>query len=403
LISRKGKKSSKSKSSSKVVTSKTSKKKAATKKPAHTAAKAATRSDFTLVTLDAATRKVVTPKKGKQVFFAWKSRQGKIYPIESQYSQAYNKSDAVGILAAFKSGTPDAYNTYRELTKEVSHVLDKDGSRVTETRTDKKTGKKKTIFRWKLTGRDVRRKQSVAVLSVAEGFRTPLTRGFPESVPREIPIGDYLKIPVSFGKTKPVLYHCGSFVGDSIWDTLKHVLPDVTTAELSRRRIATLIIEGYVDAYRPLNPYEEGTEDFADREKWASKIWKDAPIRRFRVAAQAPSLMNFASRVATGFRTAFSRQGLRVTSLVELEEAEERAIAYDETVFRASAPIWPLVIRRPLAGVKYRMSVRGSEGTHVSARKYFPMRYEASGGEASDKPGTRYATRLDLFLSIKGY
>lgn len=411
------KKSPTSKKSSKVASSKTKAKKSPKKiskaqkhaqekkvlSKAKKAAPALTASDFTLVTLDAKTRRVITPKRGTQVFFAWKSRQGKIYPIESQYSQAYYKTDAEGILQAFRAGSPDAYNTYKELTQDVSMVLDKEGKPVIETGKDRKTGEVRNLYRWKLTGRNVRHAQSIAVASVKGGFITPLSRGFTAQEPREIPSGDYIKVPVTFGKAKRVLYHCGSFVGDSIRDALKRVLPDTTTAELARRGIKTLGVDGFVDAYRPENPYAEETPDWEDREKWANKIWKDSPVRRFRVGAQVPSLMDFASRVATGFRTSFSSQGLRVTSLVGLEEAEDRAREMDDTVFKLLDPIWPSVILEPQAGVRYKLSVKGREGAFVSARKYRPMRYEATEGEASDRPGSKYATRLELYLSIKGF
>ncbi len=359
-------------------------------------------SDFTLVTLDPITRKVTTPKTGKQVFFAWKSRQGKLYPIDSQYSQAYYKTDAEGIKAAFKAGTPLAYNVYKQLTKDVSKVKDKDGNAVTETVTDKKTGSVKTLFRWKVTGRNLRHAQSVAVHSIA-GFISPLTRGFVPQVSKEIPQGSYLKVPVTFGKTKRQYFGPIRFTGDSIRDTLKQLLPDVTTADLVRRRIRTLGVDGIIDAYRPENPYAEDTPDFIHRENWAKKIWKDSSVRRFHVGAQVPSLMNFASRVATAFRTAFSSQGLRVTSLVELEDAEERQYALDTGPFRLLDPIWPSIIEQPLSGVRYRLSVPGREGKFVSARKYFSMRYEADGREATDRAGSKYATVLELTLSIKGF
>jgi hypothetical protein len=414
--SKSGKKSSKSKSSSKAAGSRPGKKKVSKAKVSKTklakekaalkkskkVAQASDTSDYALVALDAVTRKVTRPKKGDQVFFAWKSRHGKLYPIESQYSQAYYKTDADGIIAAFKAGSPLAYNVYKQLTKDVSTVLDKDGKPVNETAIDRKTGEVKTLFRWKITGRDLRKAQSVSVHSVM-GFQTPLTRGFTPQEPREIPHGGYVKVPVTFGKEPRQLYYLGRFTGDSIRDTLSYILPDVTTEELARRGIKVLGVDGYVDAYRPENPYAEESLDWEDREKWANKIWKDSKVRRFRVAAAVPSLMDFASRVSTAFRTSFSSQGLRVTSLLELEDAEERQRNLDETVFKLLDPVWPSIIENPRAGVRYKLSAPGREGQDVPARKYFPMRYEADGESATDREGSKYETVLALTLSIKGF
>ena len=354
--------------------------------------------------MDAATRRVIIPKKGQQVFFAWKSRHGKLYLIESQYSQAYYKSDADGILSAFRAGSPDAYNVYKQLTQDVSRVLDKHGNEVTETRHDKKTGKDKVLYRWKLTGRDPRKGQSVSIHSVAQGFTAPLTRGFPSVPPREIPSGSYIKVPVTWGrKTKAKMVTVGRFTGDSIYDIMKHVRPDTTTAVLAKKRIKVLYVDGYVDAYRPANPYSEDSTDYADREAWANKIWKGSNVRRFSVAGTVSSLMNFASRIATEFRKSFSRVGLRVTSLVGLEEAEATQEELDRTVFRGEDPIWPSIIEHPKAGVRYKLSAKGKSGADVSARKYFPMRYEAYGGEPTDAKGTPYETVLVLTLSIQGF
>ncbi len=408
--STKGKKSLKSKKSSKAGISK-SKAKAAKKKllkekkalsRSKKAVQTSCQSDYSLVTLDAVSRKVVSPKKGQQVFFAWKGKQGKLYPIESQYSQAYYKTDADGIKAAFKAGSPLAYNVYKQLTKDVATVMDKDGKPVTETRLIKQTGEVKTIFRWKITGRDLRKPQSVAVHSVS-GFQTPLTRGFMPQEPREIPHGGYMKVPVTFGKAPRQFYYMGRFTGDSIRDTLAYILPDVTTAELSQRGVRVLGVDGYVDAYRPENPYAEDTLDWHDRERWANKVWKDSKVRRFHVGAAVPSLMDFASRTATAFRQAFSTQGLRVTSLLELEDAEERQRDIDETRFKMLPPVWPYVIEHPQAGVRYKLSAGNRAGKDVSARNYFPMRYEADGESASDREGSKYETVLALTLSIKGF
>lgn len=356
---------------------------------------------YSLVALDAVSRKPIKPKRGQQVFFAWKSSRGKLYPIESQYSQAFYKSDAEGILAAFKAGSPESYNVYKQLTQAVSKVLDKDGKPVTETKL-LKSGEVKTIYRWKVTGRDLRKPQSVSVHSVT-GFQAPLTRGFTPQEPREIPQGKYIRVPVTFGKAKRQFYSVGRFTGDSIRDTLKRILPDVTTAELARRGIKVLGVDGYIDAYRPENPYAEETEDWADREKWTRRIWKDSNVRRFHVGAAVPSLMNFASRTATAFRQAFSSQGLRVTSLMELEEAEARQAELDETVFHLLPPVWPSIINHPMAGVRYKLSAGAKAGKDVSARKYFPMRYEADGESATDREGSKYETVLELTLSIKGF
>lgn len=403
LTTSKRKKSHKSKKSLKAVSSKaaSSKHKIALKR-AKKAIPVSTSSDYSLVTLDAVTRKVTSPKKGKQVFFAWKNRQGKLYPIESQYSQSYLKTDAEGIVKAFKAGSPSTYNVYKQLTKNVSTVLDKSGKPVTETRLIKATGEVKTIFRWKLTGRNLHKAQSTSIHSVL-GFQTPLTRGFTPQVPREIPQGGYQKVPVTFGKAKRQFYSLGRFTGDSIRDTLKYVLPDVTTSELAKRRIRILGVDGYIDAYRPENPYAEDSLDWLDRENWSRKIWKDSNVRRFQVGAAVPSLMDFASRVSTAFRKSFSSQGLRVTSLLELEEAEERQMALDETVFKLLDPVWPSIIEEPSAGVKYKISHKARFGEYVSARKYRPMRYEADGESATDRAGSKYETVLALTLSIKGF
>ncbi len=360
------------------------------------------KASYTLVTLHPKTRKVIKPRKGAQVFFAWKSPQGKLYPIESQYSQAYSVADAKGILAAFKAGSPEAYNVYKQLTTNVSKVVDKDGNAVTETRLDKKTGAVKTLYRWKLTGRALHKPQSTSIHSVT-GFLTPLTRGFTPQVSKEIPTGHYVKIPITFGKEKRRYFTVGRFTGDSIRDAIKRVLPDTTPSQLARRRIKVLGVDGYIDAYRPDNPYAEETPDWEDRENWTRKIWKDSNIRRFHVGATVSSLMDFASRVATGFRHSFSGQGLRVTSLLSLEEAEARQRHIDETIFRMEEPVWPKIINHPEAGVRYKLNVKGKGGKDVPARKYFPMRYEADGESATDKAGSRYETVLVLTLSIKGF
>lgn len=365
------------------------------------------KASYTLITIDAKTRKVITPKTGRQIFFAWKDAQGKIYPIESQYSQAYYKTDAVGILAAFKAGSPEAYNVYQQLTKEVSMVLDRDGNRVTETRFDRSTGEERTLFRWKITERNLRRGQRVTVQSVKEGYTLALTRGFPKLDPKEIATGQYVKVPVLFGRvargTKP--FYAGRFTGSSIREMLSHILPDVTTETLSRKGIRTLAVSGYIDVYKPLNPYLEDTPDYYDREKWANKIWKNENVRRFIVGANVLALMDFASRASTGFRMAFSRHGLRVTSLIELEEAESQQRDIDENTpaFRLAAPVWTSIIKRPRAGVRYRMGTAGGlGGKHVSAAKYHPLSYEADGEKGTDRPGSRYETVFDLHLLING-
>jgi len=415
-IGAKSKKSLKSKKSSKGVISKKKKvaKKKTTKKKvskakqvkqkaliakAKPAKKALTGSEYTLVTLHAETGKVIAPRKGQQVFFAWKSRRGKLYPIESQYSQSYHKADAEGITKAFKAGSPQAYNVYKELTHDVSMVLDKDGNSVREVRFDKQ-GKEKPIYRWKITGRNVRRAQSTSVHSL-EKFLTPLTRGFTPQEPKEIPIGGYVKIPVTFGKSKPIAYHVGRFTGDSIRDTLKHVLPDTSTSELMKKGIRTLIVSCEILAHKPENPYLEDTPDGEDWERWASKIWKDGSVRRFTTAVSVPTLMDFASRTATGFRRAFSSQGLRVTSLVALKEAESAQKNLDKTVFRLLPPVWDSVIQSPQAGVRYKLGTPGRSGKSVPADKYFPLRYEGGTGEAIQDP--KHQTVLELNISIQGY
>lgn len=405
LTSTKGKKSVKSKKSSKGASSKIKakqdKEKAALKRSKKAIA-SSTSSDYSLVALDAVSRRVISPKKGQQVFFAWKDKRGKLYPIESQYSQAYYKTDADGIRAAFKAGSPLAYNVYKQLTKDVSTVMDKDGKPVTESRTIKATGEVKTLFRWKVTGRDLRKAQSISVHSV-KGFQTALSRGFTAQEPREIPQGGYQKVPVTFGKTPRKYFYLGKFTGDSIRDTLSYVLPDVTSDELAQRGIRTLGVDGIIDAHRPANPYSEDTDDWIDRENWARKIWKDSTVRRFHVGAAVPSLMDFASRISTAFRTSFSSQGLRVTSMLELVEAEDRQKHLDRTVFKLLDPVWPSIIKEPRSGVRYKLSVKGRAGELVSARKYFPMRYEADGESATDRKGSPYETVLELTLSIKGF
>ncbi len=358
--------------------------------------------DYTLITLDAETRKPVTPKQGKQIFFAWKDAQGKIYPIESQNSQAYYKTDADGIRAAFRAGSPDAYNVYKVLTKTASTILDKDGNPVTETHFNKQTGEVKKLFRLKITGRKFGKGVMVAVHSVT-GFLLPLTRGVSKQLAREIPLGSYVKIPVTYGNAPRKVSELLRFTGGSIRDMMNGILPDTTTAELVRRGIRMLEVNGMIQAYRPENPYAEETLDFYDREKWADKIWKGSQVRSFRVDALVPSLVNFASRVATGFRKSFSRQGLRITSMVELEEAEDRQRLLDETIFKLLDPIWPSVILEPQNGVRYKLSAKGKHGEPVPAGKYFPMRYEAGSGEPVEAPGSSYETVMTLTLSIRGF
>lgn len=379
LITRKSKKLVKSKKSSKVGISK--------------------KEQFTLVTLNAKTRKVITPKKGQQVFFAWKSSQGKIYPIESQYSQTYYKSDAEGIIRAFKAGAPEAYNVYKELTHDVSTVIDSDGNRVKEFKIDKE-GNKKPLYRWKVTGRNVRQKQSVSVRSIKR-FRTPLTIGFPSSDPKDIPIGHYNVVPVARKGKKVEPTYVGRFTGDSIRDTLEKVLPDSYTEDLVKRRVKSLIVDCLIKAHRPENPYLEDTTDGEEWERWANKVWPKTPVRDFSVSLSVSTLMNFASVVSTGIRQLFSSQGLRVTSLVALENNEKAQKRNDQTIFKTFQPWWQTLIQRPPGGVRYKLSAPGKGGQFVPANKYFPLRYEGGTKEALQQPGEKYATILELWLHIK--
>lgn len=401
--SRKSKKSVKSKSSLKVVTLRAKAKKKTSKKAVKKkAAKKLQKSEttYSLVTLDAISRKVIKPKIGQQIFFAWKSSKGKIYPIESQYSQAYYKTDAEGLIRSFKAGSPSAYNVYKELTKETSKVIDKYGNLVDEVKVDKHTGEVRTIFRWKITGRNTRKGQSVSIQSVTKGFIMPLTRGFPSLEPREIPIGGYKKVKVTYKRGYAEPQYIGRFQGDSIRTALEKVLPNVSTKELRRKNIKTLVVLGFIDIYKPENPYLEDTPDWHDREKWSRKIWKDKSVRRFKCAASVPVLMDFVSRTATQFRQSFSTQGLRITSLVDLEEAVERQSVVDNVIFEGIDPVASKIIETPRSGVRYHLGVEGRAGKHVPADKYFPVRYEAMGGEPSDRTGSKYDTIMDMYLSI---
>jgi hypothetical protein len=318
------------------------------------------------------------------------------------YSQKYFKSDADGILKSFKAGDPSAFVLYKQLTKTASFHYDKKGEKVLDTRKDRK-GKTVKVFRWKLTARKPKKRQSPAIHDV-KGFIAPLAVGFNEFEAKEIPKGGFIKVKVDEARRggkgyktaiKPTII--GPFIGDSIRETIEHIIPSMGLKEQIKKKVKSLIVSGFVMVYKPENPYKAGTADFKAREEWSEAVWKGGSVRRFNVGANIHRLVNFATVLASSIRTSMSHEGVRVSSALHLRNSEAIQKKRDITIFQPLGfpPVWPLIINEPPSGVT------DVNGNFLPATEYLPLRYEGDQEWPIHKNKSKFATKIILHLGIR--
>lgn len=331
-----------------------SKKKSASKAPPSPKSKTSSKSKksskadtYKLVTLSAKTGKVTRPKKGAEVFYALQSPRGKIHKLETPYSQKYLKSDAAGILAAFKNGDPAAFAVHQQKTrtpvfhyegkKKVYEYRLKDGKPLMEAKGGKLVPVK--LYKYKLTGRRLRAAQRTVIYGL-DGYVAPTGLGFTKKTKAESSSGKYLMVPVTLPGQADKRTSEFKIKGATIKELVKNIKPAIGLREMVKRGINYLGFDGHIVLTRPKNPYKRGTADFETRENWIWSVWGEhAQTIRISFGRVIDRLVNFSDALAVNIREAISGNGLRVTSLVNLAAAERRAedkeqIGIDKIIFR---------------------------------------------------------------------
>ncbi len=327
------------------------------------------------------------PKKGEEIFYGLRSRRGKITKLDSKFSQAYAKTDYTGLKASFRAGDPSSFQIFQQQTR---HILkDKSGKPVYATKHGEivyKAGKPVKLYKYKLTGKRRGVAQRAVIMGI-EGYKQA-SIGFTKKTARES-AKKIILLPVGSRKrSKPIF-----ITGETIKDTVRNLKPDITIKQMVKRKLYTLSVHGDILISKPKNPYKIGSDDWARREDWANSIWGNSTSLKLSFAKVIDRLANFSDSLSVAIREAISYQGLRVTSLVNLQQAEARAEAEDAVMQqdgRRFAPRAGKVIRAPVMK-KSKSDVRKSADT------YIPLRPE----NMEDAPIHPYKSVYNAGISIR--
>ncbi len=321
------------------------------------------------------------PKKGDEVFYGLRSSRGKITRLDSKFSQPYAKTDFDGIKRTFKAGSPDSFQVFQQKTRQV--LKDKSGKPIYG---KSKDGTPFKQYRYKLTGKRRKAKQKTLIMGV-KGYKQASV-GYTTKTARES-TKKIVMLPVGSSKRSKPIY----LTGETIKDTIKNLKPNITVKQMVKKKLYHLSVHGDISITRPKNPYRAGSGAWKERDVWANRIWGKSTAIKIPFAKVIDRLANFSDSLSTAIRQALSYQGLRVTSLINLQQAEARAEEEDDANREAGkgfAARAHKVISAPVLK-KSKSDIRKGADT------YIPLRPENS----EDAPIHAYKSVYNAGISIR--
>ncbi len=180
--------------------------------------------------------------------------------------------------------------------------------------------------------------------------------------------------------------------GDTIKDTVKNLRPDIGTRDMVKRGIHRLGVYGAVTLSRPGNPNRKGTDEHAEREAWLNRIWGASATIQVSFSRTIDRLANFADALAVTIREALSNQGLRFTSLMNLQSIYDTAVEQDDAMRTAGKRF------RPVAG---KILQRPATSHNRTAEELLPLRPENEFGSPHYKNKSKYNAGVKLNLTVE--
>jgi hypothetical protein len=255
-----------------------------------------------VVPLNAKTGKEIKkPKTGQEVYYGLKGPKGGLKKIAAAYSQKFAKADLKGLNSIVKKSGAKNFVVYEELTKEA--VREKGEIKYKKVRGqlvyDK--GKPIPIKRTKITAAAAKRKQRPVLMEKGKRVRE-IDLGFRKRTKREQVDADLLTMLPPTQEGGPTVSREIRLTGDTIRDTIKNIHVPISIADMRQQGLSGLDVEGTVRVEGVVGLHGENITFYV----------------------RVEILANFAKEVSSAIRRALADVGYRFTSLVSLQEAEER-------------------------------------------------------------------------------
>ncbi len=268
------------------------------KSPSKSSKKPSKPASYTVVPLNPKTLKEMRAPVGKQVFYGFKDKKGRVRPLSTKHAQKFAKKDLAGLQQILKQAkTPTNLIYYEELSREA--MRDKKGAIQYRKKDGRflrdKNGKKIPLRKTKITYAQTKKKQAPILRAGGRNLRA-LDLGYQKRKVHERPTAEHLVYPAT--KKKPWSQEI-VLLGETLKDALRNVQIPMTLKTFHKEAPDGLRVQGRLkvsDTGEPL-------------------------IAIFHTVVE--TLANFGREVARTIRFKLADQGYRFTSLVKLYELAE--------------------------------------------------------------------------------